>query len=467
MSTTRDAYVESARRHLWLAFGRSATYYDDRETMLIIDRADGSWVVDVNGERYLDASGAMATSSVGYNNKQVLGGMVDHMGTLQANPSTFPPHTKAIELAERISGLAPEGFSRVFFGTNGTDANETAVKMVRQYFRMRGEAARVNVIVRWRGYHGTSLAMTAASGNTARRRLTSPLPSGFIHVEPPYCYRCPFGLEHSECSVRCAEEIRNVVVRHDQANVAAVLAEPTIGGGGIIPAPPGYWRRVREICDEFGLLLVFDEVITAFGRTGRWFESQRLWEEEGVLPDLITFGKGVSSGYYPISGVLVSDRVASEFEKPGALLEHGYTYGGTPVGAAVALSTIDFLDTEGVIDQIDEKVKRLGEGLEAIRRRSSIVGDIRNRGFMFGFEMVADLATKQPFDDPRAVQHFLTAEGLRQGLVMVVGGSTINVMPPLTISLEEIGILVERLGRVVEATEIRFASSGQPAEVRT
>ncbi len=367
MSADRDAYLESARRHLWLVFGRSAAFYDDAETLTIIDRAEGSWVVDVDGARYLDATGAQATSSAGYGNKRIIGGLVDHLDTRQANPSTFPPHTKAIELAERISGLAPPGFSRVFFGTNGTDANESAVKMVRQYFRMRGEAARENIVVRWRGYHGTSLAMTAASGNTARRRLTSPLPSGFIHVEPPYCYRCPFGLTRSDCSLRCAEEIRNVVMRHDRANVAAVLAEPTIGAGGVIPGPPGYWRRVREICDELGLLLIFDEIITAFGRTGRWFESQRLWEEEGVLPDLITFGKGVSSGYYPISGVLVSDRVADEFEKPGAALEHGYTYGGSPLGAAVALSTLEFLESEGVIGQIEAKAKCLREGLEALQ----------------------------------------------------------------------------------------------------
>jgi taurine-pyruvate aminotransferase len=466
MSTNRDEYLESARRHLWLVFGRSAAFYDDAETLTIVDHADGSWVVDVDGERYLDATGAQATSSAGYNNKRVISGLIDHLGKLQANPSTFPPHTKAIELAERISGLAPEGFNRVFFGTNGTDANESAVKIARQYFRIRGEAARVNVVVRWRGYHGTSLAMTAASGNTARRRLTAPLPSGFIHVEPPDCYRCPYGLEHSDCALRCAEEIRNVVMRHDRANVAAVLAEPTIGAGGVIPAPPGYWRRVREICDEFGLLLVFDEIITAFGRTGRWFESQRLLEEEGVLPDLITFGKGVSSGYYPISGVLVSDRVADEFEKPGAALEHGYTYGGSPLGAAVALSTLDFLEEEGVLEQIEEKVEHLAAGLRAIQQRTSIVGDIRNNGLMFGFELVADPATKRPFEDQQAVQHFLIAEGLRQGLLMVVGGSTINLMPPLTISLDELAILVSSLERVVEATEARFVPSREQVQTQ-
>jgi adenosylmethionine-8-amino-7-oxononanoate aminotransferase len=461
MSATRDAYIESARRHLWLVFGRSAAFYDDPETTLVVDRAEGSWVFDVDGGRYLDATGAQATSSVGYSNKTVTAALVDQLDRLQVNPSTFPPHTKAIELAERISGLAPQGFNRVFFGTNGTDANETAVRIARQYFRIRGEAARENVIVRWRGYHGTSLAMTAASGNTSRRRLMSPLPSGFIHVEPPYCYRCPYGLSPHACGMRCAEEIRNVVVRHDPSNVAAVMAEPTIGGGGVIPAPPGYWRRVREICDEFGLLLIFDEVITAFGRTGVWFESQRLWEDEGALPDLITFGKGVSAGYYPISGVLVSDRVTSEFEKPGAALDHGYTFGGSPVGAAVALSTLDFLETEGLLGQIDEKARRLREGLEAIQRRSAIVGDIRNRGLMFGFELVADPATKELFDDQREVQHFLMAEGLRQGLLMVVGGSTINVMPPLTISFEEIETLVASLGRVVDATQERFLHSGE------
>jgi adenosylmethionine-8-amino-7-oxononanoate aminotransferase len=362
-----------------------------------------------------------------------------------------------------LSGLAPPGFERVFFGVNGTDANETAVRIARQYFRIRGEAARTNVIVRWRGYHGTSLAMTAASGNPARRRLTSPLPSGFIHAEPPYCYRCPFGLAYPGCAVHCADDIRVVIERNDASNVAAVLAEPTIGAGGIIPDPPGYWRRIRDICDEHGLLLIFDEVITAFGRTGRWFESERLLEEEEVLPDLIAFGKGLSSGYYPISGVLVRDHVAREFERPGAGLQHGYTFGGSPLGAAVALATLDHLANERLIEQVEEKARQLVAGLEDIRSRSTIVGDIRNRGLMVGLELVHDPETKRRFDDEDAARHFLVAEGLRQGLLMIVAGSIINLYPPLTITPDEIDELVERLGRVIAATEARFLGARRKA----
>lgn len=458
MATTvnRDTYLEKAQRHLWLAFGRGRSFYDNAEAAIVVDKAEGCWVIDVDGRRYLDATGAQATSSAGYRNSKIISSLIGQLDELQANPSTLPPHTKAIQLAERISELAPAGFERVFLCANGTDANETAIKIARQYFRIRGEAARTNVIVRWRGYHGTSFEMTAASGNTARRRLTSPLPSGFIHVEPPYCYRCPFDLAYPTCSLRCAAEIRNIIARHDASNIAAVLGEPTIGAGGVIPDPPGYWRRIRDFCDEFGLLLIFDEVITAFGRTGRWFESHRLWEEEGVLPDLITFGKGVSGGYYPISGVLVGEHVASEFDAPGNALQHGYTYGGNPIGAAVALATIDFLTDEDILDGVASKAAKIRDGLEQIRRSSSIVGDIRGRGLMYGLELVADANTRARFDDEGAVQAFLTAQGLREGLLMVVGGSTINLIPPLTITSNEIDELVERLARVIAATEERF-----------
>jgi adenosylmethionine-8-amino-7-oxononanoate aminotransferase len=463
MTARRDAYLDKARRHLWLAFGRGAAFYDDPDTSVVFEKAEGSWVIDVDGTRYLDASGGQATSSVGYANEQLKAALIAQLGELQAIPSTFPPHAKAVELAERVSGLAPPGFEKVFFGVNGTDANETAVRIARQYFRIRGEAARTNVIVRWRGYHGTSLAMTAASGNPSRRRLLSPLPAGFIHVEPPYCYRCPFGLVYPGCGVHCADEFRAAVERHDPSNIAAVLAEPTIGAGGIIPDPPGYWRRVRDLCDEYGLLLIFDEVITAFGRTGRWFESERLLEQEGVLPDLIAFGKGVSSGYYPISGVLVADHVAREFERPDAGLQHGYTFGGSPLGAAVALATIDYLAKKAVLGQVEEKAERLRDGLEELRARSSIVGDIRNRGLMFGLELVQDPATKRRFDDEDAVRHFLVTQGLREGILMIVGGSIINLYPPLTITTGEIDELAERLGRVVAATEARFPGAGRKA----
>src|SRR5260221_10101385 len=224
MTANRDTYIERARRHLWLAFGRRAAFYDDPEIAGVFENAEGSWVIDVDGARYLDASGGQAAVSVGYGNERIAAALIAQLGELQATPSTFPPHAKAIELAERVSELAPPGFNLVFFGTNGTDANETAVRIARQYFRHRGEAARTNVIVRWRGYHGTSLAMTAASGNPARRRLTSPLPSGFIHIEPPYCYRGPFRLAYPGCLVHCADEIRSVVERHDASNVDGVRA---------------------------------------------------------------------------------------------------------------------------------------------------------------------------------------------------------------------------------------------------
>lgn len=461
MSATNrfDDLAARAKRHLWLAFGRGDCYFDDPETALIIERADGHFFVDIHGRRYFDALGAQGTISAGYRNEQIIGAMHEQMQRLAVNPSTFLPHPGAIELAERLAHLAPPGLNKVFFGASGTDGNETALKIIRQYFRLQGQAAKRLVVTRWKGYHGGSLVTTAAGGNTLRRRAFTPLPEGFVHIEPPYCYRCPFDQAHPACGLRCAEELRRVIAYHDPANVAAFMAEPTIGGGGILPGPAGYWRRIREICDEFGLLLLFDEVITGFGRTGDWFESLRILREEGIGPDLITFGKGVTGGYYPLSGVIVADSIAAAFaQSPAAYLHHVYTYGGTPLGAAAALATIDYLKREEIPQKVGAKSERLFAGLKALQQKSRIIGDVRVRGLLLAVELVADKASKATFADPEAVQRFLTAEALRQGLLTAIAGGTINLIPPLTVTLAEIDDLLACLAKVIGAAEQKFAS---------
>ena len=457
--------MDLARRHLWQGFGRGNLFHVDPTTSIIIDRAHGSWVVDIEGNEYLDVTGAQATLSAGYGNDRIAQAMAEQLDLIQVNPSTFPPHVTGIELAAKVASLAPEGFNKVFFATNGTDAVETSVRIARQYFRILGEASKFDVIVRWSGYHGSSLAMTAASGNTKRRKLATPLPQGFVHMEPPYCYRCPYGLTYPACDVRCADEARNLLGHHDPSNIAAVLGEPTIGAGGAIEAPDGYWRRLRDICDQANLLLIFDEVITAFGRTGHWFESSALFEREGVLPDVIAFGKGVSGGYYPISGVLVRDEVAAVFEEsPQNFLQHGYTYGGSPLGAATALAAIDYLESEDIPGAVPEKAAALRTGLEGLGAGSSVVGDVRGNGMLLALELVADGTTGRPFDDQLEVGRFMIAEGLRQGLLMIVNGTTINIMPALTISADEIADFLDRVGRVVSAVEQKFGTP-TPAEL--
>jgi adenosylmethionine-8-amino-7-oxononanoate aminotransferase len=453
---THQHYLDKAREHLWQGFGRGNLFHDDPQTAIIVDRAEGSWIIDIDGDRYLDVTGAQAVVSVGYGNQRVIDAMVAQLKEMHLHPSTFPLQPRVIELAEKISSFFPDGFNKVFFTSNGTDAVETAVRIVRQYFRMTGNASRTNIVTRWRGYHGSSLAMTAASGNTRRRRLTNPLPDGFIQIEPPYCYRCPYQLHYPECEIRCADELQNVVTHHDPSNLAAFLGEPSIGAGGGIPAPAGYWRRIRDICDSAGMLLILDEVLTGFGRTGQWFECLRLMEQEGVYPDLITFGKGVSGGYYPISGVIVRDEIATLFEKSSEnSLQHGYTFGGTPVGAAAALATIACLE-EGIVAGVAERSARLFAGLDKLRLSSTVIGDIRQNGLVMALELVPDNRTNGRFTNETLVGRFILTEGLSEGLLMVVNGGVINIFPPLTITSQEIDELVDRLGKVVKAVEAEF-----------
>jgi adenosylmethionine-8-amino-7-oxononanoate aminotransferase len=452
-----DEYLKRAQGHLWQGFGRGNLFHQDAATSIILGRAEGSWVYDVDGSRYLDVTGAQAVISAGYGNERIIAAMVAQMRELHVHPSTFPPHVRLVELAEKISSLLPPGFNKVFFTTNGTDAVETSVRMVRQYFRLTGQAAKVNVVTRWRGYHGSSLAMTAASGNTRRRRLANPLPDGFILIEPPHCYRCAYNLTFPQCAIRCADELRNVIAHHDASNIAAFLGEPTIGAGGGIPAPPGYWRLIRNLCDKHGMLLIFDEVLTGFGRTGHWFDSVRLMQEEGVIPDLITFGKGATGGYYPLSGVVVRDEVAKVFEQSfDSSLQTGYTFGGTPVGAAAALAAIQYLEEEGIVEGVAAKAVQLRKGLDRMEQSSNVIGDIRQNGLIIGLELIADKKTRTRFTNEDLVGKFILTEGLQQGLLMVVNGPIVNVCPPLTISPEEIDELIDRLGRVVAAVEAEF-----------
>ncbi|MPZ68464.1 MAG: aminotransferase class III-fold pyridoxal phosphate-dependent enzyme [Actinobacteria bacterium] len=449
---------EAAKRHLWPIFGRGDTYFDDPSTSPIITGGSGSYVIDIEGRKYLDATGAQATSSLGYGNAAVAKAIAGAVGTFQANPSTFLPHEPAIRLAEKISGLAPPGFNKVFFAVNGTDANETAIRIARQYFRIKGEAAKRQVVARWKGYHGTSAITSAASGNTERRQFATPLPDGFLHIEPPYLYREPGNLDPEGYGGRSAAQLTTLIERHHASNIGAFIAEPTMGGGGVFPGPSGYWRAIREICNEAGMLLIFDEVITAFGRTGHWFESELIEQEEGILPDIITFGKGVTAGFYPLAGVIVADHIYQAFETSGAYLNHGYTFGATPLGCITALATIDTLERDGVVASIPDKAALLGKLLRELKESSAVIGDLRERGLMFGVEIVPNNIHTDRFRNEAAARSFLIAEGLRNGLLMVVSGNTINVIPPMTISNDEIHELVTKLEAVLAAVELGIAA---------
>ena len=448
-SETDAELREKGKKYLWLSFGRDESWFDQG---LILSRAQGHYVYDVGGNRYFDAMSGQGAVMLGYNHPAVVEAMVVQMQKITGNASGWPASVPQIQLAEKIVSLAPPGLSKVFFACNGTDATETAVKIARQYWKLRGKATKYKVIVRWGGYHGSSLAMSAASGYPWRRKSFEPLPVGFVHIKPPYCYRCPYGLTYPSCGVECAEEFRKVVEYEDPSTVAAYMGEFTIAGGGVIPPPPGYAERVRELCDRYEILMIADEIVTGFGKTGSWFECQQL----GVVPDMVTAGKALTGGHAALSAVVAKAEIAQTFSGDSdACLHHGYTFGGMPVACAAGLAAIESVEEQDLVAQVPSKSGFFRQLLEPLRELG-IVGDIRSTGLMVGIELVKDRRTKEGFSQPNRVRDALIGLARQNGIHIASLGTRMHFFLPLTVTNEELEWLAQATQRILRELASRF-----------
>ena len=445
MSTNDMA--EIARKHVWLSFGRGPSWFD-RD--LTVERGEGHYIYDTAGKRYFDGMSGQGSVMLGYSNAEIIDAIVKQLHAIAPNPSGWPVSVPMIQLAQKIASLAPRGLTRTFFSLSGTDANETAVKIARQYWKLKGQGGKYKVIARWSGYHGSSMAMSGASGYPNRRRSFEPLPQGFVHVKPPFCYRCPYSLTYPSCGVECAEEIRKVVEYEDPSTIACYLGELTIAGGGVIAPPPGYVERVRQICDQYGILMITDEVVTGFGKMGTWFES----EQYDATPDIITMGKALSNGYVPLSATAVREEIAEAFEgKPENFLHHGYTSGGMPLACAAALATIGYIERHDLLSEVPAKSKRLAESLAGLTEASPLVGDVRVRGLLAVVDLVKDKKTKASFDDPYGVSASLFDLARAEGIYVYVRAPRLMYEFPLTITDAEIDFIAGATVRIVKRLE--------------
>ncbi|MBI5615300.1 MAG: aspartate aminotransferase family protein [Gammaproteobacteria bacterium] len=445
------ALRDAARKSLWLNFGKDASYFDQPGAIIVA--GEGSSLTDDRGFTVLDTLGGQASSTVGYSNPRIVKAIAEQAGRLALNPSGWPANVPAIRLAERLIDMLPPAFGKVFFGNSGSDANETAIKIARQYHRIRGEAGRFKTIVRRGGYHGSTFASGAASGYTHRRRAFEPLPPGFIHIEPPYCYRCPWGLQADSCGIACAEEFRRAIEFEDPASVACYLGEPTIGGGGVIPAPDGYFKRIRELCDRHGILLIVDEVITGLGRTGEWFD----FPAHGIVPDMIVLAKGLTSGHAPLSAVIVRSEIAEVFAgAPDRVFQHGFTSGGNPLSCAAALANLDEMADQALLPKVKAKAERCAAWAREMHERHHLVGDARVRGFMVGLELVRAREDKEPMGSVPGFRDAVTRLGREQGLLLFLVGTTLLLMPPLSMSDAELDQVLRGTERVLADLEALF-----------
>jgi adenosylmethionine-8-amino-7-oxononanoate aminotransferase len=417
----------------------------------------GIRITDTAGREYLDASGGAAVSCLGHSHPDVLRAMHEQIDKIAYAHTSFFSTAVAEELADHLVGDAPKNISHVYLVTGGSEAIEAALKLARQYFVEIGEPQRRHFIARRQSYHGNTLGALAVGGNEWRRRQFAPLLIDVAHVAPCYEYRDRGANESAEAyGARLAQEFAETVERLGGENVIAFCAETVVGAtsGALVPVP-GYLRRIRDICDRHGILYIADEVMCGMGRTG----TLHAVEQEGIAPDLIAIAKGLGGGYQPIGGVLVADKIIGALGRGSGFFQHGHTYVGHPTACAAALAVQKVIERDNLLAAVRRQGIGLRDRLNAAFANHPHVGDIRGRGLFMALELVADRATKAPFDPALRLHAGVKKEAMARGLMVYPMGGTIDgrrgdhvlLAPPFIVTDNELGEIVERLAAAVDA----------------
>jgi adenosylmethionine-8-amino-7-oxononanoate aminotransferase len=421
-----------------------------------IVRGQGVWLWDADGRRYLDGIGGIHVVSIGHGVAEVGEAMARQASRVAFAFNTHFTTEPQERLAERVVAMAPPGLTRAYFVSGGSEATEVALQFARQYHLARGRPSKWRAIGRWHSYHGSSVGAMSVTGHSGRRRDYAPYLLDFPHIAPPCGRSCRLGRAEPSACLACADELAVTIEREGADTIAAFFAEPIVGttAGALVP-PPGYYERVREICDRYDVLFVADEVITGFGRTGRTFGIEH-WR---ATPDLITSAKGLSSGYAPIGAVVVHGRVAEALAqgRPDGYFV-GYTYSGNPVSCAAALAVQDYLARHRLIERCARIGGYLRARLETLRRHRH-VGEVRGRGLLLGLDLVADQATAAPSPRAARLQERVVAAALERGLALIGGtgrgygpdGDHLLVTPPFVITEAECDQLVDALDGALAA----------------
>ena len=431
MASTEEAartstLQELGKRHLWMHFTRMSAYQD--ADIPIITRGEGCYVYDDHGKRYLDGLSALFCVNIGHGRADIAQAGADQAKELGFYTNWSYAHPRAIELAARIAELAPGDLNRVFFTSGGSEAVESAIKLARQYHKLTGKPNKTKIVAREIAYHGTTLGALSATGITSLREPFEPLTPGGVHVPNTNSFRMPHGLSGREL----ADTIAAKIEFEGPDTVAAIIMEPVQNAGGCFTPPEGYWQRAREIADEYGVLLISDEVICAWGRLGEWFGAIRY----DYVPDIITTAKGLTSSYAPMGAVIASDRVAEPFMEGHESFMHGITFAGHPMSSAIALANIDAMEREGILDNVRTNEAPFREMLESLRD-IPIVGDVRGAGYFNAIELVKDQDSDVQWSDEESevlLRGYLSGELFERGLICRAddrGDPVIQLSPPL------------------------------------
>ena len=422
---------DAARDHLWMHFARHAPLEGGARVPVIV-RGEGCSVFDDRGKEYLDGLAGLFVVQAGHGRRELAQVAAKQAEELAYFPLWGYAHPAAIDLAERLAAETPGDLNRVFFTSGGGEAVESAWKLAKQYFALTGKPTKRKVISRSIAYHGTTHGALSITGIPGLRTPYEPLVPGAFKVPNTNAYRAPHGLEGKEFGRWAADRVEDAILAEGADSVAAVFVEPVQNAGGCFPPPPGYFERLREICDAHDVLLVSDEVICAFGRVGGLFACA----EMGYTPDIITCAKGMTSGYSPIGAMIASDRLFEPFKHGDVSFLHGYTFGGHPVSAAVAMANLDIFEREGILEHVRRESPNFRATLEKLYDLP-IVGDVRGEGFFFGIELVKDKATKETFNEAESeslLRGFLSKALFEAGLYCRAddrGDPVIQLSPPL------------------------------------
>lgn len=442
-------YSERARRHLWLQMSRMGAYSDTNEVPIMV-RGEGTHVWDANGKKYFDGLSGLFTNMLGHGRSDIGAAAAEQISTMAYFPLWTYAHPKAIELAEKMASLAPGDLNRVFFTTGGGEAVESAWKLARQYHKLRGDTDRYKVISRDVAYHGTTLGALTITSLDDYRTPFEPLVPGAVKVPAVNFYRAEKFADNFEAfGLWSAKHIEEAILREGPETIAAVFLEPVQNAGGCFTPPRGYWQSVREICDRYGVLLVSDEVICAFGRLGTWFGGQKY----DFVPDIICCAKGLSSGYAPIGAMIVSDRIAEPFQHGDTSFIHGFTWAGHPVSCAIALKSIEIIEDEHVLENVLANEDYFRDSLESLKE-IPIIGDVRGTGYFWAIELVKDQTSKETWagqDAERLLRGYVSPEMFRRGLICRSddrGDPVVQLAPPLISTRDDIDFMVGTLREV-------------------
>ena len=438
-----EGWAEKDQRYVWHSMSRVNPGSGQAATAMMVEEGSGAWIRDTRGNRYLDGMSGLWCVNVGYGREELAKAAYDQLVKLPYYPLTMS-HRPAVELAEKLNEWLGDEYV-IYYSNSGSEANEVAFKIARQFHQQNGEPGRHKFVSRYRAYHGNSMGSLAATGQAQRKYRYEPLAPGFLHVAPPDRYRCAYCSDRPACNLECAREIGRTIQWELPETVAGVIMEPMITGGGILVPPDGYVEEVARICEDTGTLLIIDEVITGFGRTGKKFGHQHY----GIKPDIVTMAKGITSAYLPLSATAVKRELFEKFmdTEEYAHFRHVNTFGGNPTACALAIRNLQIMEDEALPERAATMGEKLIEGLLELRDHPN-VGQLRGKGLLVGIELVEDKETKVPASAEKVAK---VISGCKErGLIVGKNGDTVagfnNVVtlaPPLVVTDEDLAFIIE------------------------